>query len=255
MRAALGLLGYGLVRLDAEVAEARLPPDFDPETAAVVEATRAYTLTSPERVFALCAAVRHVVGAKVPGAIVECGVWRGGSMMAAAMTLTAAGCDDRDLYLFDTFTTMPPPEERDVDCFGIPAASFFEGPDNALDNPGYAYLPMERVEDLLVSTGYPRSRLHFVPGMVEDTVPDHAPEEIALLRLDTDWYASTAHEMRHLFPRIAPGGVLIVDDYGQFQGSRDAVDEYLADHDVHILLNRIDFTGRMAVVGGSIANC
>lgn len=249
MRAALGALGYGLVRLEPGVARPPLPPDFDADTSAVVEATRAYTLTSPERVFALCAAVRYLVGAKVPGAIVECGVWRGGSMMAAAMTLLSAGCDDRELYLFDTFTTMPAPGERDVDCFGTPAATLFQGPDNALENPGFAYLPMDRVRELLVSTGYPAERLHFVPGLVEDTVPARAPEEISLLRLDTDWYASTAHEMRHLFPRLAPGGVLIVDDYGHFQGSRDAVDEYLADHDVHILLNRIDFTGRMAVVG------
>lgn len=249
VRRGLKALGYGLVRLSPgpqATAPSALPPDFDPETAAVVEATRPYTLTSPERVFALCSAVRHVVTAKVPGAVVECGVWRGGSMMAAAMTLCSMGCGDRDLYMFDTFETTPAPTGRDVDCWGIPAAVYFENA-GAAGTPD-SYLPIEEVRALLESTGYPPDRLRFVPGLVEDTVPAEAPGEIAVLRLDTDWYGSTAHEMRHLFPRLAPGGVLIVDDYGHFKGARDAVDEYLAEHDLHILLHRVDYTARMAVV-------
>jgi hypothetical protein len=84
--------------------------------------------------------------------------------------------------------------------------------------------------------------------MVEDTLPSQAPPQVALLRLDTDWYASTAHEMRHLFPRIVDGGVLIVDDYGLFRGAREAVDEHLADCALPLLLNRIDFAARIAVV-------
>lgn len=250
LRRLLKASGYGLVRLDRGSQETVLPPDFDPAVAAVVEATRPYTLTSPERVFALCSAVSYLLEASIPGAIVECGVWRGGSMMAAAMTLAGAGCDDRDLFLFDTFTTMPAPGPRDFDCYGTPASAYFEGPGSALDDPAYSYLPLDQVRGLLEATGYPPARLHFVAGLIEETVPEQAPPEIALLRLDTDWYQSTAHEMHHLFPRMAPGGVLIVDDYGHFRGAREAVDEYFASHDVHVLLNRIDSTGRMALVGG-----
>jgi hypothetical protein len=83
--------------------------------------------------------------------------------------------------------------------------------------------------------------------MVEETVPERAPERIGLLRLDTDWYESTRHELEHLYPRLVPGGVLIVDDYGHYEGARRAVDEYLDASREAVLLNRIDYTGRVAV--------
>ena len=86
-----------------------------------------------------------------------------------------------------------------------------------------------------------------MPGRVEETIPEAAPERIAVLRLDTDWYESTRHELEHLYPRLAVGGVLIVDDYGHWQGARRAVDEYLAASGARLLLSRIDYTGRMAV--------
>ena len=79
-----------------------------------------------------------------------------------------------------------------------------------------------------------------------DTLPASAPSQIALLRLDTDWYESTRHELEHLYPRLATGGVLIVDDYGHWEGARKATDEHLAAHPA-LLLSRSDYTGRMAV--------
>ena len=83
--------------------------------------------------------------------------------------------------------------------------------------------------------------------MVEDTIPAAAPEALALLRLDTDWYESTRHELVHLYPRIATGGVLIIDDYGHWEGARRAVDEYFASAAPPVLLHRVDYTARMAV--------
>ena len=97
----------------------------------------------------------------------------------------------------------------------------------------------------VAATGYPMDRERFVPGPVEETLPAAAPETIALLRLDTDWYESTRHELVHLFPRLRPGGVLIVDDYGHWSGAKHSVDEYFSGTGQHILLNRIDYTGRM----------
>jgi hypothetical protein len=224
-----------------------IPPDYDPATIALFRAVQPYTLTSHERVFALRQAVTYIVRASIPGAIVECGVWRGGSMLAVARTLLELGDTSRELYLFDTFDTMPPPGSHDVDVFGHHASSYYEA---ALANPGYAYLPEDEVRALLVDTGYPEQRLHFVRGMVEETIPGNAPDRIALCRLDTDWYESTAHEMEHLYPRMAAGGVLLVDDYGHYQGAKLAVDEYLAAHHLDVLLNRIDFTGRLIVIPG-----
>ena len=242
VRTVLGRLGYELVpKGPAPVA---LPPDCDEFTASVVERVRPYTLTSVERIMGLVEAVRYVVAAEVPGDIVECGVWRGGSMMVVALTLVDLGAADRDIYLFDTFTRTPDPGEEDVDIYGVRAVDIIGELRTA---EGFRYLPMAEVEQLLRDTGYPAERLRFVPGLVEDTIPGDAPERIALCRLDTDWYASTAHELEHLWPRISERGVLLVDDYGEFMGARKAVDEYLANHGERVLLHRMDCTGRLVL--------
>jgi O-methyltransferase len=96
-------------------------------------------------------------------------------------------------------------------------------------------------------TFYPWEKILFVPGRVEDTLPAAAPERIALLRLDTDWHESTRHELEHLWPRLAVGGVLIVDDYGHWQGARRAVDDYFARQPLGVRLHTIDYTGRLIV--------
>ena len=106
---------------------------------------------------------------------------------------------------------------------------------------------MEDVRSNLLRTGYDKERLKFIKGKVEDTIPNSAPNEISILRLDTDWYQSTRHELIHLYPRLAKGGVLIIDDYGYWQGCRKAVDEYFNETTAPILLNRVDHTGRIAV--------
>ncbi len=243
VRKALGRFGYELHRTHPD--DDLFPVDYDEATKVLFRAIKPYTLTSHERVNALRSAVRYVVEAEVPGAVVECGVWRGGSMLAVARTLVELDAADRDLYLFDTFTTMPYPGEEDVDVVGNRAADFY---DDAVAAPAFSYLPMDEVRGLLVATGYPADRLHFVPGMVEATIPDNLPEVIALCRLDTDWYESTRHEMEHMFWRIPESGVLIVDDYGHFMGAKKAVDEYLEAIGGGVLLNRIDFTGRLAIV-------
>jgi hypothetical protein len=245
-RAILRRLGYEVQRRNGGEP---FPVDYDRATIDLFEEVEPFTLTSHERVNALRAAVTYLVEGGIEGAFVECGVWRGGSMLAVAKTLVSIGAVDRDLYLFDTFTTMPPPGEEDVDAWGNRAADFY---DEALAHPGFSYLPMERVRELLLLAGYPNERLHFVPGLVEETIPAHAPDRIALCRLDTDWYGSTKHEMEQLFPRIAEGGVLIVDDYGQFLGAKQAVDEYLSAIGGGVLLNRIDYTGRLAVVTADV---
>ena len=96
-------------------------------------------------------------------------------------------------------------------------------------------------------TGYDPARMHFVKGDVLETVPQEAPERIALLRLDTDWYESTRHELDHLYARLSPGGILIIDDYGHWRGARRAVDEFIEKHRLRLFLNRIDYTGRLAI--------
>ncbi len=221
-----------------------LPADLADEV--TLRAVAPYTMTGRERVLSLIDAARYVARYRVPGAVVECGVWRGGSTMAAALTLLAEKDAGRDLYLFDTFEGMPPPTDADVDLAGQSAEAQLRA---AAPGTGiWCHAGLDDVRANLASTGYPGAKVHFVKGRVEETIPAAAPAAIALLRLDTDWYESTKHELEHLFPRLAPGGVLIIDDYGYWQGARRATDEYFAAHpQVPLLLHRIDFTGRMAV--------
>lgn len=223
------------------------PLDFDDTDRALVAYVQTCTMTSPERIFALANAVRWVADEKLPGSIVECGVWRGGSMMATARTLLSRGVDDRELYLFDTFEGMSAPTHQDRDVRGRSAHGKFNATKLGADSSDWCRATIEDVTANLTRTGYPAERLHFVKGKVEDTIPEHAPEQIALLRLDTDWYSSTRHELVHLWPRLIPGGVCIIDDYGHWAGARLAVDEYFKEHDIRGLLHRVDATARLIV--------
>ena len=222
---------------------------LDERTARTIENVRPYTMTSDLRVAALCDAVRYVVNSRIPGDLVECGVWKGGSMMAAARTLIESGDRTRHLYLFDTFEGMTAPTDEDVSASGESAAELMARSDLAREDAESVWCraPYDVVRQAMDSVGYDDSKIHYVKGRVEDTLPASAPREIALLRLDTDWYESTRHEMIHLFPRLSTGGVLILDDYGHWQGARRAVDEYLRDHHVPLFLQKIDYSGRYAV--------
>lgn len=233
-------LGFEVIRVNPD--ESAELSDAEKSNLRIWEQVRPFTLTSRERIFALCDAVRYLVRNEIPGSYVECGVWKGGSMMAVALTLLSLGVDDRDLWLFDTFEGMTAPGELDVDLHGKRASDEYQRREG-----NWAQAPLTQVENALLGTGYKASRVHFVKGKVEDTLPARAPDTLALLRLDTDWYESTKHELTHLFPRLSRGGVLIVDDYGHYLGARQATDEYLEEAEVPILLNKIDYTGRIAV--------
>ena len=111
----------------------------------------------------------------------------------------------------------------------------------------WCYAPLDAVREAVLSSGYPSRKITFVKGRVEDTLPQAAPEKIAILRLDTDWYESTRHELETLYPRLVRGGVLILDDYGHWQGAKKAVDEYIEKNDLKLFLSRTDYTGRVAI--------
>jgi hypothetical protein len=218
---------------------------------AIVQRALPYTMTGVARLQALMDAVRYCVARECRGAFVECGVWRGGSVLAMILTLQELGVDDRDIYLFDTFEGMTRPSEHDVSPQDGPALEAWQQAQRDDAHPweevfGPAAFDESSVRETLSATGYPLQRLHFVRGPVEETVPGAAPERLALLRLDTDWYESTRHELEHLYPRLTDGGVLIIDDYGHWEGARRAVDDYFAAREP-LLLNRIDYTGRIAV--------
>jgi hypothetical protein len=221
-----------------------LPVDYDDEAKEIIRAVRPYTLTGKDKLFGLIQATRYVAQNKIPGDIVECGVWRGGSMHAVARTLTKAGDTSRELYLFDTFEGMSEPSAADVRPDGTTAAQLLATHDRSSEI--WAFASLDDVKAGFANVPYPAQKLHFLVGKVEDTIPDGLPEQIAILRLDTDWYESTKHELEHAYSRLSPGGVLIIDDYGHWAGSKKATDDFIASIDEPLLLNRIG-GGRIAV--------
>jgi predicted O-methyltransferase YrrM len=143
--------------------------------------------------------------------------------------------------MFDTYEGMSTPSEQD----GRDVVERYETA--ARDERFMAYAPLEDVKANIRRTGLPDAQVEYVVGKVEDTIPDRAPQRIALLRLDTDWYESTRHELDHLWDRLEPGGVLIIDDYGHWQGARAAVDDFFAERGTRPLFARLDYTGRLVV--------
>jgi hypothetical protein len=243
---ALGLVGLKLERADHL---RKLPADMqEPEFQELYEKCKPYTMTSPERLYALFKAMEYVVGAKLPGDFVECGVWKGGSAMLMAYYLKKRGITDRKIYLYDTFEGMSEPSNFDKSLDGKTAAEQLNSSSKADQDSVWCYSSLDEVKQNLQKTGYPSEQLHFAKGKVEDTLPGQNPQgPLALLRLDTDWYESTRHELLHLYPLLQTAGVLIVDDYGHWQGCRKAVDEYFAEHQIQMLLQRIDYTGRLGL--------
>ena len=221
--------------------------DFDPAFWAIFHRCQSATMTSVERIYALYKAVEYLSAAQIPGDFVECGVWRGGSMMCTALTLLQAGDTSRRLCLYDTFAGMVSPDAIDIDFSGRSAADQLSAERRTEDSHIWSYAPLEAVRQNMASTGYPEDLFNYVCGPVEQTIPAVLPKSIALLRLDTDWYSSTRHELNYLFPQLVKGGVLIIDDYGYWQAARRAVDEYFAVSNTKVLLNRIDYTGRIGV--------
>ncbi len=225
-----------------------LPADYHPDMPRIWAAVKGRTMIGHAKLNSFCDAARYVSTVGLEGDIVECGVWRGGAMLGCAMVLDSLGDHSRDLYLYDTYSGMSDATERDVHIWNGRTAEE-ELAAKSKGAPIWAIAPIDDVTAAFDTVAYPKERLHFVEGKVEDTIPQTAPERISILRLDTDWYESTKHELDHLYDRLVPGGVLIIDDYGSWQGSRDATDEFISNRAEPLLLNRVG-RGRVAVKPG-----
>jgi O-methyltransferase len=240
-------MGFEVRRRRGVGTSLKLPEDASPADAFIIQQISSYTMTSVDRQLALIQAVRHITAHRIPGSLVECGVWKGGSAMAMALTLIDEGDVQRDLRLYDTFEGMPPPQDIDRTADGTLAQTHLDRDPNR-EAWTWAVAGMEEVRQNMGSTGYPLERITYIKGPIETTIPAESPTgQIALLRLDTDWYASTRHGLEHLFPLIATGGILIIDDYGHWEGARKATDEYLAKLGDCFYLHRVDYTGRLLI--------
>ena len=223
---------------------------YDLNNEKIINSVLPYTMTQPSKINELIDAVRYIVEADISGSFVECGVWKGGSMMAAALTLMQDSLFNRDLFLFDTYSGMAEPSMHDVSLrSGTNAIDIFRKKERDKGGSDWCYASYDEVKNNMLSTGYPESKIHLVAGKVEDTIPVSAPDKISLLRLDTDWYESTLHELNFLYDRVQPGGILIIDDYDSWKGSRKAVDEFIEKRQLKLFLHRMGGKlGRIAVV-------
>jgi O-methyltransferase len=238
-------VGYDLVRRDSLKT---FPVEATVRDREILQLVQDYTMTTPERIWALLSAVKYIVANRIPGAFVECGVWRGGSAMAMAYALRDCGEMDRPLWLFDTFEGMTDPSPADVElCSGRSASSLLHVAKKDGQRNIWCDASMEEVANNLRRTGFSMNQVQLVKGDVLDTLQLRVPEQISVLRLDTDWYESTKVELEVLYQRLQRGGICIVDDYGYWGGSKKAVDEYLAINNFHVLLHRIDDTARMFI--------
>jgi hypothetical protein len=199
------------------------------------------TMVGLERSYALYKALNAILDQNIPGALVECGVWKGGSCMLMANILLNKGKTDRHIYLYDTYEGMTQPGKADGDR----ANSEWSRLKREGEQSDWCRSTLEEVTANMQSTGYPAEKIFYVKGKVENTIPGTIPAQVALLRLDTDWYESTRHELQHLFPKLVPRGVLLIDDYGAWQGARKATDEFFKDLPYYHL--RIDHSGLLVV--------
>lgn len=225
-------------------------PARDAAFAPIWERVKPYTMTSEARAKALFDAVNHVVDANIPGAFVECGVWKGGSSMLIALTLLARGVKDRDIVLIDTFDGMTEPGPEDTDLHGASAGDLMAGSKgDEVAELVKARAPLDAVKAAMHSTGYPQRRLRFAVADARTDLPKIHTSLICLLRLDTDFYDSTLSELVHLYPRVSLGAPVIIDDYGHWQGCQRAFEDYFDaeqkdSRHIRPLLWQIDYTGR-----------
>lgn len=230
-----------------KVAPHDLIPEITNAETAIIDAVRPYTLTSVEKIWALLRAVQYVHTHGIPGDFVELGVWRGGSSMAAALMFRRLQ-DQRTLWLYDTYEGMSEPTDLDrkTRTGAEPARAKWDRT-RIGDGSDWCRASLDDVQANMASTKYWPPRIITVKGKAEDTVAHQKPDQVCILRIDTDWHAPTKAAMEHLYDRLSPGGVLILDDYGSWEGAKVAVDDYFAAHGPAPLMTRLDRGGRMLV--------
>lgn len=202
-----------------------------------INIVKPFTMTSIERITGLYYSLEHIRINKIKGDFVECGVWKGGNVLGILEYLTNHNMTENNVWLYDTFEGMTTPEDIDVDSSGnkgdIKLAEVL------------CYSSLEEVKNILSVSTYPKDKIKFIKGDVCETlkININIPKNISLLRLDTDWYKSTKEELEVLYPLLSVNGILIVDDYGHWKGSKIAVDEYFNNLNLNVEIHKLDYTG------------
>lgn len=236
--------GFIILRKEKPGFEAGIAIELETNEKEAIHKFRPYSMTSLERLSAIALSMRYLRNNHIEGALVECGVWAGGSIGLAAFLSQQKG-ELRDVALFDTFEGMTAPSAID----SLEAHDGYKS--TLLDNgtSSWCAVNLLEVKSNLASTGIALDRFSFIVGDVSATLMEESniPAKIAFLRLDTDWYQSTYDELTHLYPRLVKGGIIIIDDFGDWEGARSAVTQYFEENKIHPLMIPIDRTGRIFI--------
>ena len=220
-------------------------PELGPEDRALLHAADSLTMTPRQARWAFIQAIRHAEAQAIAGDIVECGVWRGGNLIIAGL-LRKELAFERQIWGFDTYAGMTPPTDTDFKpAERLDVARKHSSLDRGTHNDWCYTSQRDVLANFEARTGSADVKL--VRGPVEQTLKqrENLPTQISVLRLDTDFYESTRSELEILYPLLSPGGVLIIDDYGEWAGARRAVDEYFAGR--HIWLHYVTSSVRLMV--------
>jgi O-methyltransferase len=194
----------------------------------------ALTMIGMKRLTSLQHCVQTALADDVPGDLVECGVWRGGSAILMRAVLAAYGDNTRCVWLADSFEGVPRPDAANYKAD--------KGDRLHLAAPILA-VPEKQVRANFERYGLLDDQVRFLPGWFKDTLHDAPIDRIAVLRLDGDLYESTIQALDGLYSRLSPGGFCIIDDYHAIDGCRQAVTDYRAKHGVSAEIVEIDGTG------------
>lgn len=192
----------------------------------------AHTMIGLKRLDNLQSCIEDVIANRVPGDLIETGVWRGGASIFMRAVLKAHDVEDRRVWVADSFEGMPPPDPEKY-----PQDARFEHFANELA------VSLEQVKHNFERYGLLDAQVRFLKGWFRDTLPVVPIEDLAIVRLDGDWYESTMDGLVNLYPKLSVGGYLIIDDYGCVPACRQAVHDYRGAHGITEEITSIDWTG------------
>ena len=206
-----------------------------------------YSMSTPANHWAIIQSIKHISKNNIEGDFVESGVWKGGNLILFKIISDKLNLNKK-IFAFDTFEGMPVPGSKDFDLKNIDAKEIY----NKYKSKDIKWC-CSTLDEVKTNIGsFNKNYLdsfYFIKGKVEETlkISENLPDKISLLRLDTDFFESTKKELEILYPKLVPGGVLIIDDYGHWKGSKKAVDEYFELEKNFYWFHRIDYASRLLI--------
>ena len=237
----LNKFGYSVINNNQKIAELS-KKDYE-----LINLIKNYSMTPKIRIYNLMQALKHLKIKKIEGDYVECGVWKGGNILLFKKFLESENSRQRNIYAFDTFEGMTDPDKNDFEISTNNTAIKLLQKDKNKKTNVWGICNLDQVKKNISKHTKDLNNIYFIKGDVEKTLNEikNIPEKISLLRLDTDWYKSTKKELEVLYEKVSSGGVIIIDDYGHWGGSKKAVDEFFSNK--YVWMHYVDYACRLII--------